>query len=165
MLNRFILLILLILISPIVFPNTLVVKIADDLPSHLKKNIHAYLDTLPENETERSSFIYNAKKQTENALKALGYYRSLVSLSINKSVDENVWTLSIAVLLNSPTKIKSVSIKLTGVWPPCASADSTYSSKATSFLSSWGPSPCYLLSFFVFLIMMLMMMMMIMMIC
>jgi len=114
MLNRFILLILLILISPIVFPNTLVVKIADDLPSHLKKNIHAYLGTLPENETERSSFIYNAKKQTENALKALGYYRSLVSLSINKSVDENVWTLSIAVLLNSPTKIKSVSIKLTG---------------------------------------------------
>jgi translocation and assembly module TamA len=114
MFNRFTLLILFFLISPFASSNALVVKISDDLPRHLIKNIHAYLGTLPANEAERSSFIFTANKQTENALKALGYYRAVVTNSINKNLDKDVWTLSISVLLNEPTKIKSVSISLTG---------------------------------------------------
>ena len=65
--NRFILLILFILISPLALSNSLVVKITDDLPRHLIKNIHAYLGSLPSNEIERSSFIFTANKNTENA--------------------------------------------------------------------------------------------------
>jgi translocation and assembly module TamA len=114
MFNRFTLLILFFLISPFASSNALVVKISDDLPRHLIKNIHAYLGTLPANEAERSSFIFTANKQTENALKALGYYRAVVTNSINKNLDKDVWTLSISVLLNQPTKIKSVRISLTG---------------------------------------------------
>ena len=114
MFNRFILLILFILISPLALSNSLVVKITDDLPSHLIKNIHAYLGTLPSNEIERSSFIFTANKNTENALKALGYYRAVVTHSINKNFEKDLWTLSIKVLLNRPTTINSVHISLTG---------------------------------------------------
>ncbi|MFT5294094.1 MAG: translocation and assembly module TamA [Colwellia sp.] len=123
MFNRFILLILFILISPLALSNSLVVKITDDLPSHLIKNIHAYLGTLPSNEIERSSFIFTANKNTENALKALGYYRAVVTHTINKNSDKNNWTLSINVLLNQPTKIKQVSIVISGG----AIADSVFS--------------------------------------
>jgi translocation and assembly module TamA len=114
MFNRFILLILFILISPLALSNSLVVKITDDLPRHLIKNIHAYLGSLPSNEIERSSFIFTANKNTENALKALGYYRAVVTHSINKNFEKDLWTLSIKVLLNRPTTIKSVHISLTG---------------------------------------------------
>lgn len=114
MFNRFILLILFILISPLALSNSLVVKITDDLPRHLIKNIHAYLGPLPSNEIERSSFIFTANKNTENALKALGYYRAAVTHSINKNFEKDLWTLSIKVFLNRPTTIKSVHISLTG---------------------------------------------------
>ena len=112
--SRFFLLIVLFLISPFVLSSELVVKISSDLPGKVSQNIEAYLGALPDTESERNAFIFSAKKQTLNALKALGYYRAEVTNSIDKNLEKNIWTLSINVVLNQPTKISKVSISIRG---------------------------------------------------
>lgn len=112
--SRFFLLIVLFLVSPFALSSELVVKITSDLPSKVSQNIEAYLGALPDTESERNAFIFSAKKQTLNAVKALGYYRAEVTNSIDKNLDKDIWTLSINVVLNHPTKISKVSISIRG---------------------------------------------------
>jgi translocation and assembly module TamA len=124
MYSRFFLFILFFLISPFASSSTLLVRITEDLPRKATQNIHAYLGSLPENDIERAAFVFAAKKQTLNALKAIGYYRAVVTNSIHKNLDKNIWTLSIDVSLNQPTRIKQVSISVSGD----ALSDSAFSS-------------------------------------
>ncbi|MFT5022991.1 MAG: translocation and assembly module TamA, partial [Colwellia sp.] len=114
MYSRFFLFILFFLISPFATSNTLIVQLSDNLSSAAKQNIYAYLGNLPENDTERTAFVFTAKKQALNALKALGYYRAEVISSIDKNLDKNIWTLGLVVILNQPTRIKHVRINLSG---------------------------------------------------
>jgi translocation and assembly module TamA len=112
--SRFFLLIFLLIISPLALSSKLTVKISNDLPDRVTQNIYTYLGILPENELERSTFIFTAQKQTVNALKALGYYRAVVTNTINKNLDKDDWTLTINVLLNEPTRINKVLITISG---------------------------------------------------
>lgn len=114
MYSRFFLFILFFLISPFATSNTLIVQLSDNLSSAAKQNIYAYLGNLPENDTERTAFVFTAKKQALNALKALGYYRAEVTSLIDKNLDKNIWTLGLVVILNQPTRIKHVRINLSG---------------------------------------------------
>ncbi|MEH6384717.1 MAG: autotransporter assembly complex family protein [Colwellia sp.] len=112
--SRFFLFILFFLFSPLASSSTLLVHITDDLPREVTQNIHAYLGTLPEDDTERAAFVFTAKKQALNALKALGYYRAVVTSSTEKNVDKNIWTLSLGVTLNKPTRVIKVGINISG---------------------------------------------------
>ncbi|XQW84829.1 autotransporter assembly complex protein TamA [Thalassotalea piscium] len=133
MYSRFFWLILFLLISPFALSDMLSVKMTDDLPRLVEKNIDAYLGDLPETESERAAFVFSAKKQTSNALKALGYYQAVVTSSVDKDLDENFWTLSLHVLLNQPTLINKVDIRLSGD----ATEDSAFSAliKATPIVT------------------------------
>ncbi|GHF02366.1 autotransporter assembly complex protein TamA [Thalassotalea profundi] len=110
----FLLLIILLLISPFATSSVLSVNILDDLPDEIAQNINAYLGELPENETERAAFVFSAKKQTQNALKALGYYRAVVTTRVDKPLDNEAWTLSVQVILNQPTEINKVEVNIKG---------------------------------------------------
>ena len=94
--------------------SSLSVNISDGLPKEVLQNINAYLGGLPKSDNERSAFIYSAKKKTQNALKALGYYQSVVTTSVSKDLEKNVWTLSITIQLNQPTLVNHVKLEITG---------------------------------------------------
>lgn len=111
--SRFFLL-LLILISPFALSSTLSLQVTDNLPREVSQNIYAYLGAMPETESERAAFVFTAKKQTQNALKALGYYRAIVTSSTDKNLEEDHWLLLINVVLNAPTIIDEVSIYIRG---------------------------------------------------
>ncbi|TYK64312.1 autotransporter assembly complex protein TamA [Colwellia echini] len=111
---------LLLFVSPLAFSDSFSLKITEDLPAAVKQNINAHLGELPKTESERTAFVYSAKKNTLNAVKALGYYRAKVSTSAidfvaaeqNKNNDN--WVFVIDVVLNKPVVINELAIVVLG---------------------------------------------------
>lgn len=68
-----------------IFANNLTLSITESLPEYIEDNIKAYLGELPKNELSRVSFIHSAKSNTIKALKALGYYQSIVETTLHKN--------------------------------------------------------------------------------
>lgn len=94
--------------------GNLITTLNDDLPKSIKQNILTYLGGSPTQDEERIVYIYSAKRKTQNALQALGYYLSDVNTETIKDLSKDVWTLKIQVTLNKPTIVDSVSITIVG---------------------------------------------------
>lgn len=114
MLARLFFLLLVLFTSLSVLSSSLIVNVSDKLPKVASQNIKAYLGELPKSENERSAYIYAAKKRVLNALKAVGYYQSVVTTSVSKDLDKNVWTLTVDIKLNEPTIVSSVNLEIEG---------------------------------------------------
>lgn len=98
-----------------IFANNLTLSITENLPEYIEDNIKAYLGELPKNELSRISFIHSAKSNTVKALKALGYYQSIVETTLHKDEDEATpWKLTVNIELNAPTVVNSIRIDIIG---------------------------------------------------
>jgi len=98
------------ILSQGVYASNLVVVINDSLPKVVKSNILSHLGKLPDNELERTAFIYSAKDNTKRALQALGYYQAEIISQLNNEA----WQLDLNITLNTPTVIDKVIIKVDG---------------------------------------------------
>jgi len=90
--------------------SNLSVKLDGKLPKEVKSNVLSYLGKLPDTELERSAFIYSAKDNAYNALQSLGYYQA----DINIIVEKDPWQLMLTIILNEPTLIGDIKVKITG---------------------------------------------------
>ena len=102
--------------STLIYANAtnLRVELKGDLSKSIQSNIYAHLGELPKNKTQRTSFIFSAKENTEVALQALGYYQSNIALSTQDFKDNKPWVLTIDVTLNKPTRVKLIDINILG---------------------------------------------------
>lgn len=78
----------------------------------LKKNVVGWLGEEPVTPQERSNFIASAKKNIGQGMKALGYYRPDIDISIDKS--SLPWDMVIAITANEPVRIKLIDISVLG---------------------------------------------------
>ena len=101
---------LILLFSVNVCANNLIVSLKGELPEAAKSNILSYLGQLPNTELERSTFIYSAKENANQALQALGYYQATIDVKIEKTP----WKITLAITLNDVTIIDNLDIKITG---------------------------------------------------
>ncbi|MGJ8692486.1 MAG: autotransporter assembly complex protein TamA [Thalassotalea sp.] len=92
----------------------LIVELNKDLPSDISRNIQGYLGDLPNNDAERSLFVFNAKKKVSKALQAFGYYRPDITINLIDNESNVPWRLNVQVTLNQATIIETSSIIISG---------------------------------------------------
>lgn len=122
-----------------VFSKNIIVQLPDTLPEVLANNIIAHLGEFPETEDERNAFIFTSINKTHSALRAMGYYRAIITQAVNKKpskknrgigyfsiglvekieekiddIESDAWLLTIDVKLNQPTIISSSSVSVIG---------------------------------------------------
>lgn len=103
-----------------IYANNLTLSLSENLPEYVEDNIKAYLGELPSDDLSRISYIYSAKNNAIKALKALGYYQSIVETKLHKNEDTDEegkvtpWKLDLTITLNNPTLINSINIEITG---------------------------------------------------
>ncbi|SES67580.1 autotransporter assembly complex protein TamA [Thalassotalea agarivorans] len=118
LLAKLALLFALLLISPLASADdddeNIVVELPEDLPDPIADNIMAHLGELPTTPEARTNFIFSAEGHAENALRALGYYRSAIDTKITKDKEDDEWTLTFFIVLNQPTVINQINIELVG---------------------------------------------------
>ena len=90
--------------------SNLTVTLDGELPKAVEKNVLSHLGILPETELERSAFIYSAKDNTFKALQSLGYYQA----NIVAVVEKDPWQLILTIILNKPTLIDNIDVRVRG---------------------------------------------------
>jgi len=111
--------------SHTVYASNLVVKLNGQLPPAIKQNILSHLGKLPDNELERSAFVYSAKDNTNRALQALGYYHADIIANLDTGetgpndqafaqANKVAWQLNLTLTLNTATFIDKVVIAIDG---------------------------------------------------
>ncbi len=78
----------------------------------LRDNIRGWLGTPPETPEERLNFVVSARDRIDSSLRALGYYRADVDLTIDR--DASPWLMQIDVVANEPVRIRAVDIEIIG---------------------------------------------------
>jgi translocation and assembly module TamA len=78
----------------------------------LKKNVEAWLGQPPETESGRDNFISSASDRTLDALRALGFYRSEVTVDVGK--ERRVWQVKVSVVTNEPVRIRELDVRVIG---------------------------------------------------
>lgn len=76
------------------------------------RNVEAYLGPPPETDSDRLNFISAARTKVENALQALGYYQSDITLTVQRT--DPVWALDIQVEQGEPVRIRDIDIQILG---------------------------------------------------
>tara|TARA_R110001599_G_scaffold241193_2_gene440780 strand:- start:3837 stop:5588 length:1752 start_codon:yes stop_codon:yes gene_type:complete len=77
-----------------------------------RANVEAWLGAAPESEAARSNFLSSARERVADSLKALGYYRADIDLSVDRS--RNPWQLLVSVTPGPPVTIAELDIQVTG---------------------------------------------------
>ncbi|MCR9184660.1 MAG: autotransporter assembly complex protein TamA [Halieaceae bacterium] len=77
-----------------------------------RANVEAWLGALPESEAARSNFLSSARERVADSLKALGYYRADVDLTVDRS--SSPWELLIAVTPGPPVMVEALDIQVMG---------------------------------------------------
>ncbi len=75
------------------------------LSEELHKNAVGWLGSPPQSAQARSNFLFTAKEKVEGSLRALGYYRPDITLTIARTEPE--WQLRIEVTPGDPVRIVS----------------------------------------------------------
>ncbi len=104
---------ILLCFSTLTTAKNLSVSLPKELNSALKKNIFAHLGDLPQTQSERASFLYEAKDHTAQALRALGYYQAKITSTVDKK-NNKLWHLHLLINLQQPTIIEDISVSLEG---------------------------------------------------
>ncbi len=78
----------------------------------LQDNIEAWLGEEPQTSQARSVFLARLDERLDSGLQSLGYYRSDIETSIDKTGDE--WQLTIAIAPNDPVLLSRVDVRLLG---------------------------------------------------
>ena len=77
-----------------------------------KKNVLAYLGDEPESVPDRLNFVVSAREKVERGLQALGYYRPIIDIDLQRT--DPVWQLAISVALGDPVRIRELEIEILG---------------------------------------------------
>jgi translocation and assembly module TamA len=83
-----------------------------DLPRDINSNVRALLGELPVDKLSRAAYVYTAPKRIENALAALGYHNADIHIVTNRS--HSKWVMDVDIVLNEPSRISNVDVKLHG---------------------------------------------------
>lgn len=94
--------------------NNLSLTLPKNLPEDAVKNIKAYLGDLPTDSPSRIAYVFSAKNNAVKALQALGYYRSVVNMNLNKNNGDTFWDLKLDITLNELTVVNSINIIIKG---------------------------------------------------
>jgi translocation and assembly module TamA len=77
-----------------------------------KENIRAYLGESPATRAEAERFIASAETKAGDALRALGYYASVIELSVDRS--PAIWRAVLQVSAGQPLRYTGVSVRVRG---------------------------------------------------
>lgn len=78
----------------------------------LKRNVEAWLGEPPTTEAERNNFVFLAESRVDKALQALGYYRPVVSIAVDRGNAK--WSMTVDIQQGPPVRITSLDIQIEG---------------------------------------------------
>jgi translocation and assembly module TamA len=102
---------LLLLVPLRALPSSLEFTV-NGLKGEPRDNVLAWLGEPPGTPQERLNFLVSARERTQRALQALGYYRPVIELDIQRT--EPIWQMVIDVELGEPVRIRHISIQIRG---------------------------------------------------
>ncbi len=76
----------------------------------LLENANAWLGAYPQTPEGRLNFVVSAESRVENSLRALGYYRPDVDITVDRQTEP--WRMTVTVAPNEPVRIRNVSVLL-----------------------------------------------------
>ncbi len=98
--------------GPLLAADALLEYRLDGLDKAQRANVEAWLGAAPESEAARSNFLSSARERVADSLKALGYYRADIDLSVDRS--RSPWQLLVSVTPGPPVTIAELDIAVTG---------------------------------------------------
>lgn len=84
----------------------------EGVDEELRANIRAYLGDSPSDTATAELFLLSAQARAEQALQALGFYRSEISLSLDRQTDP--WRARVLVKPGEPLRYTEISVSLLG---------------------------------------------------
>lgn len=82
------------------------------LEGELLENVRAHLGAPPETEVARSGFVVNARRRVTEGLQALGYYRPLIDIDLER--EGSPWQMQIDIEPGDPVRLRHVLIAVEG---------------------------------------------------